>query len=151
MRMTLFLAVLLTAALIVSRGHTAPDPPAQMATRSVCTVRHCWQAEVAVHPDNRRKGLMNRRQLAADSGMLFVFPRNGSHPFWMLDTLIPLDLIWLDAEGRVVHVVLGAQPCPRSCPRFFSPVPARFVFEVNAGQASQYGIEAGTRFDLGGS
>jgi Raf kinase inhibitor-like YbhB/YbcL family protein len=149
--MTVMLSVLLMAGLAAAGSRGASDPPTRMAVREVCTVRHCWQAEVAVHPADRREGLMNRRQLAADRGMLFVFSRDGSHPFWMLNTLIPLDLIWLDAEGRVVHVVRDAQPCPRNCPRFFSPLPARFVFEINAGQANHFGIETGTRFDLGGS
>jgi uncharacterized membrane protein (UPF0127 family) len=144
-------AVIISAALMAGAPDDVRSAESGLETRQVCTARRCWQAEVAVRPADRRRGLMNRDQLKAGSAMLFCFPRAGAHPFWMRNTRIPLDIIWLDSDGRVVHLVRNARPCPGGdCPRFYSPAPARYVIEINSGQANTYGIAVGTRFDLNG-
>ena len=75
--------------------------------------------EVADTDHLREQGLMNRDHLADDRGMLFVFDREQIWAFWMKNTLIPLDVVWLDAEGYIVDVAEGMQPCEATpCPLY---------------------------------
>jgi hypothetical protein len=102
--------------------------------------------ELAISPEERAMGLMFRDALAADAGMLFVFPEDDRHPFWMKDTFIPLDLVWLDAQGKVVDVRAGVQPCRRDpCPSYTALAAGRAVLEVNAGFAAKHSIAVGAR------
>jgi uncharacterized membrane protein (UPF0127 family) len=99
--------------------------------------------ELARDDAERTRGLMNRRQLAAEAGMLFLFAENAPRAFWMKNTLIPLDMIFIDDGGRVVGVVEGAEPLTTS-PR--DPgVPSRYVLEVNGGWAARHGVRPGDR------
>jgi uncharacterized membrane protein (UPF0127 family) len=96
--------------------------------------------EVVRTEAERARGLMFRSTLAADAGMLFVFDEVGDHPFWMKNTFIPLDMIFIDEDGRVTGVVARATPGslePRSAGR------SRFVLEVNGGWAEAHGVGAG--------
>ncbi len=104
--------------------------------------------EVAATPAERTQGLMNREELGATSGMVFVFPREEEHVFWMHNTLIPLDMVFIDAQLAVVGVVASAEPLTDD-PRTVG-VPSRFVVEVNGGFAAQHGIAAGTRVSMDG-
>ncbi|MDQ2766457.1 MAG: DUF192 domain-containing protein, partial [Gemmatimonadota bacterium] len=67
--------------------------------------------ELAADDDTREKGLMFRDRLPDGTGMLFVFPQPGDFPFWMKNTLIPLDMIWIDADHRIVHIAHDVPPC----------------------------------------
>ena len=89
---------------------------------------------------------MFRRQLAADAGMAFLFDQEQPHPFWMKNTFIPLDMIFIDGRGTVVGVIRNAEPLTLS-PRDIGR-PSRTVVEVNAGFARRHGIGAGTSFEL---
>jgi len=105
-------------------------------------------AEVARDPASQRHGLMERRALSADAGMLFLMPEERVQQFWMKNCYIPLDMIFADHDGRVVHVVHDAQPCPEmrvDCPTYSSGVPAAVVLEVPAGTAERHHIEGGSR------
>ncbi len=110
------------------------------------------QAELAVFPGERQRGLMSRPEMPADQGMLFFFETPGLHRFWMFQTLIPLDMIWLDSERRIVFINRDTPPCPpelgAGCPTY-GPTEdlARFVLELNAGEAAQRGLELGDRLD----
>ena len=86
---------------------------------------------------------MQREQLAPDAGMLFLFDETEDHSFWMKDTLIPLDMIFVDEGGRVVGVVERAEPLTLS-PREVG-APSRYVLEVNGGWAAAHGVAAGDR------
>ena len=102
-------------------------------------------AEVARDPVTRRRGLMERRALAPDAGMLFFMPDERVQQFWMKNCYIALDMIFADRDGRVVHVVHDAQPCPpmrADCPTYSSERPAAVVLEVSAGTAARHGIGA---------
>jgi hypothetical protein len=96
--------------------------------------------EVADDDARRERGLMFRRELAEDRGMLFVFPEVGEHAFWMKDTLIPLDMIFVDAAGRVTGVVERAQPLSLE---LRSGGPSKWVLEVPGGWAARRGVKAG--------
>jgi len=95
--------------------------------------------EIADTTRERAQGLSNRAELADHGGMLFVFDEVSYHGFWMKDTLIPLDIIWLDENRRVVGITQNATP--DSYPEVFYPdAPALFVIEVPAGTISRLGV-----------
>ncbi len=76
--------------------------------------------------------------------MLFVFPRPAAEPFWMRGCLVPLDIAWLDASGRVLHLEEGLPPCREDpCPTWAPRRAASFVIEVAAGEARRLGIVPG--------
>lgn len=94
---------------------------------------------------------MNRTYLDEDAGMLFVFSQIGSRQFWMKDTLIPLDMIWLDGKGEIVYIASDVPPCDLgdACPGYGpNEKIARYVLELNAGQAMQYGLQTGDLLSL---
>ena len=103
------------------------------------------QAEVP-QGDAFYRGLGGRESLADDRGMLFLFERSERHSFWMKDMLIPIDIIWISAEGRVVHVET-AQPEPGvpddQLKHYFPDEPALYVLEVRAGLAAEKDVQAG--------
>jgi hypothetical protein len=103
--------------------------------------------EIADTDALRQRGLMFRERLGPTEGMVFVFPDPGYHPFWMKNTLIPLDMIWLDPARRVIYVAHSVPPCKADpCPNF-GPQPdspaAAYVVEVQSGFAKQHGVKAG--------
>ncbi|HVP68241.1 MAG TPA: DUF192 domain-containing protein [Anaeromyxobacteraceae bacterium] len=103
---------------------------------------HVVQVEVADDDAKRQRGLMFRKELADDRGMIFVFDEEGEHSFWMKNTLIPLDLIFIDGQGRVTGIVERAQPLTLE-PRLGGP--SRYVLEVAGGWAARRGVKAGDR------
>ncbi len=106
------------------------------------------RAEVARTPEAWRRGLMGRHTLAADAGMLFLFPRERPRTFWMKDCFIALDMLFADREGRVVHVQHDAPPCPSvalQCPTYPSEAPAAVVLELPAGTAAAHHLGVGSR------
>lgn len=99
--------------------------------------------EIADSPDGWQQGLMYRAALAQDHGMLFVFPGSDMRSFWMKNTEIPLDMIFLD-ENMVVINVEPASPCVSDpCPLYNSAAPARYVLELNQGASERFGIRKG--------
>ena len=101
--------------------------------------------ELAITPEEVANGLMFRPSLPANRGMLFVFDVERQPSFWMKNTLIPLDLVFLDSTGTVVDVTAGVQPCAVDpCPTYTSQAPARAVLELAAGSANAHGLEAGS-------
>lgn len=102
--------------------------------------------EIADTPEKRARGLMYRRDLAPNAGMLFVFPKVEVLEFWMKNTPLPLDMIFFDATQRVVGIVERAKPFSTT-PR--GPgVPAQFVLEVHGGFAARHGIAVGQRAEF---
>jgi uncharacterized protein len=100
------------------------------------------RVELARTPQERARGLMFRKQLDEDAGMLFLFDRTEVLTFWMKNTFVPLDMIFIDADRRVVGVVQGAQPLTTESRSVGQP--SRYVLEVNAGFAAQHGVGTGT-------
>ncbi len=98
---------------------------------------------------SRARGLMFRKELAENSGMLFVYPGDGIYSFWMKNTLIPLDMVWLDKDLQVVHIKSFVPPCKDyKCPSYNPGVEARYVLEVNAGFTSFHQIEINGKAEL---
>jgi uncharacterized protein len=102
-------------------------------------------AELATTLETHTRGLMERPSLPADQGMLFLFEVAQPLSFWMFNTLIPLDIIFADAERRITSIYASVPPCrpPLRCPTYSSHGLARFVLEVNAGTAAKAGIGIG--------
>ncbi|MCP9455720.1 MAG: DUF192 domain-containing protein [Nitrospira sp.] len=110
------------------------------------------QAEVADTPLKRARGLMYRDQLDKNHGMLFVFDQPQAWGFWMKNTKIPLDMIWIDAQKRVVHVERHVPICTKtddSCPLYKpNSEDAMYVLELAAGAAEEYKIEKNSRLEF---
>jgi uncharacterized membrane protein (UPF0127 family) len=102
--------------------------------------------ELALTRDEQAHGLMWRNELDANAGMLFVFKREEDRSFWMKNTPLPLDIIYIDADSKVVSV--AANTVPYSQTSLPSEGPAKYVLEVNAGYAKKHGIGPGTRVEL---
>jgi uncharacterized protein len=105
------------------------------------TGEHAVAVEVARTDAERAMGLMHRRSLTDDAGMLFVFAESDDHSFWMKNTLIPLDMIFIGEDGRVVGIVERAEPLTLTQRSIGKP--SRYVLEVNGGWSSQRGVRAG--------
>jgi uncharacterized membrane protein (UPF0127 family) len=106
------------------------------------------QAELAATFAERQRGLMNRRSLDPRHGMLFLFESLGNYSFWMLNTLVPLDIVWMDSGGRIVFISANTPPCPPSttaCPTYGGQQPSQFVLELAAGQAAAHRLAIGDR------
>lgn len=143
----LFVAVLLTAC---SQQAPAPPPsepaPAPVAAgpRVILPDNFAYSVEIAAEPELRAQGLMYRDQLRPATGMLFFFPTDGDYGFWMKNTLIPLDMIWLDSERKVVHIKNDVPPCRiEECPSYDPGVPSRYVLELAAGEAAKHRLTVG--------
>ena len=112
----------------------------------VCFGNDCFSVEIADSDVERTRGLMGREFLASDRGMLFIFEREGNYPFWMKDTLIPLDMIWLNADKEIVYIFENAQPClEEPCEIIYPEGDAMYVLEVNAGVADENNIGVGSK------
>lgn len=102
--------------------------------------------EVVSDQLTRAQGLMFRSSLGSDRGMLFLFPETAVHPFWMKNTLIPLDIIWIDESGTIVDIARDVPPCKADpCPSYPPKAAARYVLELAAGQAAARGLRDGDR------
>ncbi len=108
------------------------------AAPGTATVR----VEVARTPEQRERGLMDRARLDADAGMIFVFEESSRHGFWMKNTLIALDMLFIGDDGRVGAVV---ERQPLSLEVTDGGVGSRYVLEVNRGWARQHGVKAGDK------
>jgi uncharacterized protein len=104
--------------------------------------------EVADTDATRQRGLMGRRTLAADAGMVFVFPQTTGGAFWMKDTLIPLSIAFYDEDGTILRI-LDMEPCRRDPCRLYDPgVAYRGALEVNRGAFDRWGVAEGDRLRL---
>ena len=109
--------------------------------KEVCLKDKCWSVEIA---QDKAKGLMDRESL--DGGMLFVYNEEKIIPIWMKNMKIPLDIIWLNKDREVVHIIENAQPCGQECESFKPDVEAMYVLELNAGEIKENKIEIGDVF-----
>jgi uncharacterized membrane protein (UPF0127 family) len=104
---------------------------------------HRYDVEIADDEASREHGLMDRRKMAADHGMLFEFPGRQPVTFWMKDTYLPLDMLFIDSDGSVRRVALHATPMSEDL--IPSGAPVTGVLELNAGQADAIGVAVGDK------
>ena len=105
------------------------------------------RVEIADSPIEITRGLMYRTALAEDRGMLFVYPYEARLSFWMKNTLIPLSIAFIDAEGRIVDIQ-DMKPLDDDPPSYVSAKPARYALEVNQGFFEERGVKVGDRVEL---
>lgn len=108
----------------------------------------CFQVEIADTILEQQKGLMFRESLDRDGGMLFVFEKEGNYPFWMKNTLIPLDMIWINQNQEVVFIEENAQPCQEICTEINPNQNAKYVLEVNGGLSSEINLKIGDKISF---
>jgi uncharacterized membrane protein (UPF0127 family) len=116
----------------------------------VCFGSDCFFVKLAKTDAEREKGLMFQKSLDKNSGMLFVFPAEGIYPFWMKNTLVSLDIIWIDGNKKVVFIKENAQPCQpgEECPLIYPEAAAQYVLEINAGLSPKNNIKIGDTADF---
>ena len=119
--------------------------PLEIAGRSG---RHHFTVEVARTPDQQGQGLMFRSTLAADEGMIFPFPQPRMASFWMRNTLIPLDMLFVRADGTIARI--AANTVPHSEESISSGEPVAAVLEIRGGRAAELGIVEGDRVSWDG-
>lgn len=105
-----------------------------------------FKVEIADDPMERSQGLMYRNSMSEDQGMLFIFEKSDYVSFWMKNTLIPLDMIFIDQDHKIAHIEADVKPCPKgvlNCPLYPSELPVKYVLELNAGLAEKNGLRNG--------
>ena len=132
------LAVLVVAAAFAAAAAAAPTTPLVIEASGA---RHTLQVEVAADEKSRQVGLMFRRKMAADAGMLFDYQRTQPVAMWMKNTYIPLDMLFIAADGRVVNI--AKRTVPHSLATIASAGRVRAVLELNAGTTDRLGIKPG--------
>lgn len=129
--------------LTAARAETvAPPPLVSLTILGEAGAAHAFRVEIVATPETRARGLMFRKKLARDEGMLFVYPEPAPASFWMRNTLIPLDIIFADARGEILNIIearpLDETPLP-------SAGPTQFVLEIRGGLAAELGVGPGDR------
>lgn len=117
----------------------------------VCFKNNCFTVELAITAQEQARGLMFREKLAPDKGMLFIFKDEGEHSFWMKNTLMPLDIIWINKDKEAVYISENIQPCKLDyCPAIKPDKKAQYVLELNGGTVDKIGLEVGDKIIFNG-
>jgi hypothetical protein len=156
--MKMYLVIIILIILVVVFGYiffhyadillspVTQQPPAQagIPESQVCFGQQCFSVQLAKTSAEQEKGLMFVKQLDQNSGMLFIFNKESIYSFWMKNTLIPLDMIWMDGNNKVVYIADSVQPCKTViCPIIMPKGPAKYVLEINSGISKNLGIKVG--------
>ena len=134
--------LLLAALALCSAAALAEDAPQQLPAIRLSAGIHNIQAQVAQTPDERATGLMFRRSMGPNEGMLFAFEEPGVQCFWMKNTLLPLSAAFIADDGTVVNI---EDMKPQTLDSHCSKKPVRFVLEMNQGWFAKRGIKAGDK------
>ncbi len=145
-------SLVLVLALAIGCGGAAtpeasPTPPVAAAdgARAVLPSGAVYRIELARTPEEQQRGLMFRESLPERTGMLFLFEDDDPHKFWMKNTMIPLDMIWMDGAGRVLFISADTPPCKADpCPNYGPEVPSRSVLEIAGGLAAKELVTVGS-------
>lgn len=115
----------------------------------VCYKDNCFEVELAVTPQEQQNGLMFRKKLDANRGILFIFQEEGMHSFWMKNTLIPLDIIWMNEKMEIIFISGNTAPCREDfCPMIGPDKKAKYVLEINGGEAKKLGMKIGDKMEI---
>lgn len=141
------LACLAALAMMISCGGGSESVPAALS-RKVVTLPGGQKisAEVMVLEMDMMRGMMFRDSLDADKGMLFAHAQPGTYAYWMYQVRIPLDIIWMDTNHRIVEISANTPPCKSKaseCPKYGGTATAQFVLELAGGMAGKYGLREG--------
>ena len=133
------LALLLAGAIA-----SAQDAPQQLPVIRLSTGMHVLQVQLAQTPEQQQIGLMFRKTMGTNEGMLFVFDEPRQQCFWMKNTLLPLSVAFIADDGSVVNI---DDMKPQTLDSHCSTRPVRFVLEMNVGWFDKRGIKAGSKFE----
>jgi uncharacterized protein len=139
------------SAILAAVVAAATPAPSGLPVITVAAPKATLRLEVARNDPQREHGLMDRTSLPAHTGMLFVFDNDGPVTFWMKDTLIPLDMVFVAADGTVRSVAANVAPAPRNATDATIPLEpgvAKYVIELPSGEAAHDGITPGTRLPI---
>ena len=143
-RKLLFLGVLILAAFI-GTIYLEMHITKKQNTEKACFNQNCFTVQIASTQQQ-----MFREYLDENSGMLFVFDQSGEYPFWMKNTLIPLDIIWVNNEKKVVFIHENAEPCGNDlCIAIDPHTDAKYVLELNAGAVEKINLKVGDSLQFG--
>lgn len=138
----LIFSIVLIAGCVGQQGYSAPE--FATITIETATLPVAVQAEIADSEQERATGLMNRASLAPSAGMLFVFEDGEqTRHFWMKNTLVPLDILFISAEKKVVDIQTMVPCATEPCPLYTSRAHSAYALEVNAGFALENGVNVG--------
>jgi uncharacterized membrane protein (UPF0127 family) len=131
------------------RSHSSDDAMRDFAAQQVTLPNgKTITVEVMIRPTDMARGMMFRDSLAPDRGMLFIHGQPGRYSYWMYNVRIPLDIIWMDANRRVVEISANTPPClaqsAQTCPSYGGHEDAMYVLEMNAGAAAKNGVRVGS-------
>ncbi|MFO1358702.1 DUF192 domain-containing protein [Plasticicumulans sp.] len=142
-------AAIIRACLALAVPWLAAAPATAGQTAQVTVGAGRFRVEVAETEAERERGLMYRAALPAGGGMLFVQPRALPVSFWMKNTHVALDILWFDAQGRLVKISARVPPCTADpCPLYPSGGPVAWVLEIAAGEAARQRIRIGDRLKV---
>ena len=140
----LCIVMLLAACDSSPRPQSLPTETLTITTQTGET--HRFEVQIADDLEEQQTGLMHRKKMDDDAGMLFVFPDEAPRRFWMKDTLIPLDLLFTDESGIIFHIHKNAKPLDLTgLPSYGN---AKMVLEINGGLADELGITEGSRLTV---
>jgi len=141
-RWLLLLPLLVAVPSVVAHAQLAQFQTSTL-TIDTATGPHKFTIELATTPEQMAQGLMFRQSLAPDAGMLFDYQRPSMATMWMKNTLIPLDMLFVDAKGNIVNI--HERAVPQSLETIAAAAPVRAVIELNGGTAARLGIRPGDR------
>jgi uncharacterized membrane protein (UPF0127 family) len=146
-------ALIMTAAAFFAAGCGAPAVTDEIGLTQVTFPNGAKiNAETMRSDVELMRGLMFRESLAPDRGMLFIHPREDIYRYWMYQTKIPLDMIWMDHDRRIVEMSLDTPPCRTSkaseCATYGGNFKSKYVLELNAGIARKNGLKTGDTLDF---
>lgn len=141
------LIIILIISLILINYHNSdikyksPDNISQ-----TCINSHCFNVSLAITEQERKRGLMFVKELRDDEGMLFIFQEEAIHPFWMKNTLIPLDMIWINSSLDIVDI-FNASPCKDNeiCNNIIPNVSSLYTLEINSELSDKYNFSLGDK------
>jgi len=126
-----------------------PDPgPPRVVIETAAKEKVTVIVELAITPTQKQQGMMYRKELAEDRGMLFLFAYTGNQTFWMRNTYLPLDIIFIGEDLEIKGIVENAQPESESILTIDKP--CRYVLEVNGGFCQKFGVKTGDKVKLRG-
>lgn len=138
---SLLISIFIAGIIIYTKNLNTKQP-------QVCINNTCFSIEIAETPQERQIWLMHREHLPEKSGMLFVFQQQSPYGFWMKNTLIPLDMIWIDQDQKIIDIQ-QAVPCTTDpCPSYKPSWPALYVLELNSWISEKYGIKVWDNIEI---
>ena len=140
-----------TGLYIAFNQESVDSNPLEQNSTQIYFQDHSFSVEIADTPEERERGLMFREELGENEGMLFVYEEESPRSFWMKNTLIPLDIIFLDSNMEVINIEKADPELNTSDPNlesYDSESPARYVLEINQNRSEEIGLEKGDELSL---